>query len=703
MASNTFDISSYCEQMEGFLGGQEGPAALFWKAFSFAVDAHKHQKRKSGEVYVSHPCHVALILVEELGVSDPATLAAAMLHDTIEDVEEITPHLIGEMFGKHVAAIVDGCTKIGDFSGDRQSFYKVIHRKIFSQAASRVEVILVKLADRLHNMRTMAAMPKHKRQKVADETLAVYAPLAEVMGLYGLKRELYGLALMNKFPRQSLKVASAIRKLEEQDLVGEIRQMLQKAFDDVWITAKIRVRAKGLGAYYDTQLKVLSRSIEDPLDIIAIVDDVQSCYRVLGVINNLFPPIPRTIRDFIANPKPTGYQSLHAKANIKGQNFLFKIRTQEMMDSAKNGIIQQWLTFKTVPSAFASEIREMLGILGSDDGLSYREMIAASGATDMYTYTPQGDLISLPAKSIVLDFAFKVHTEIGLHCAAAKVGQEKVGMDRQLKDGDRVAILTRERPVRFDPEIQKLCRSPRARSELSRLFRMRRHNLARRVGKSLVRQELRQYGVAYEIVEQEEFKNVVALFGKEDTEDLYLAVGQGEIRLKELLNAIKKNLFADKPPLWPKPEFLNRIHLDTLDQACVKLSRCCHPIPSDKDLVALLSERGLSVHRRKCRRLKELKIQREDVVEVSWNLKNTRVEKPQDFFINEKYSRNRVFMLLSVAPVDMKVVDVIALSNIPSNTTAWDVSFEVENLQGLKNILQHFRKSKLEFEFILEQ
>ncbi|MBC8318193.1 MAG: bifunctional (p)ppGpp synthetase/guanosine-3',5'-bis(diphosphate) 3'-pyrophosphohydrolase [Desulfobulbaceae bacterium] len=703
MTSNTFDISAYCKRMEGLIGGQEGPAALFWKAFSFAVDAHQDQKRKSGEVYVSHPCHVVLILVEELGVTDPAMLAAAILHDTVEDVKEVTPSLIGEMFGKHVAAIVDGCTKIDDFSGDRQSLYKVIHRKIFTKAASRVEVMLVKLADRLHNMRTMAAMPKHKRQKVADETLDVYAPLAEVMGLYGLKRELYGLALMNKFPRQSLKVAASIRQLEEQDLVVGIRQQLQEAFEDVWITARIRIRAKGLGAYYDTVLKVLSKNIEDPLDIIVIVDDVQSCYRVLGVINNLFPPIPRTIRDFIANPKPTGYQSLHAKANIKGQNFLFKIRTQEMMDSAKNGIIQQWLTLRTIPSVFANEIKEMLGILGSDDELSYREMIAASGARDIYTYTPRGDLISLPAKSIVLDFAFKVHTEIGLHCIAATVGQEKVGMDHVLKDGDRVVIITQERPVRFDPEIQKSCRSPRARSELSRLFRMRRHNLARRVGQSLIRQELRQYGVSFSIVDQKEFMNVVTFFGREDIDDLYLAVGQGEIRLKEFLGAIKKFLFANKPPLWPKPEFLNRIYLDTLDQACIKLSRCCHPIPSDKGLLALLSDRGLSVHHQDCNRLKQLKIQREDVVEVRWNLKNTSIEKLQDVFINEKYSRNRVFMLLSVAPEDMKVVDVVALSSVPSNITAWDISFDVENLQGLKNILQHFRKSKLDFEFVLEQ
>jgi GTP pyrophosphokinase len=180
-------------------------------------------------------------------------------------------------------------------------------------------------------------------------------------------------------------------------------------------------------------------------------------------------------------------------------------------------------------------------------------------------------------------------------------------------------------------------------------------------------------------------------------------VGQGEVRLKELVNIIKKVFFADNPPLWPIPQFLNRIYLDTLDQACVKLSRCCHPIPSDKDLRALLSERGLSIHRKGCSRMKALKVQREDIVEVRWNLKNTKVEKLQDLFISDNYPRNRIFMLLSVAPVDMKVVDVIALSSVPANITAWDVSFQVDTLQGLKSILQHFRKGKLEFEFVFEQ
>jgi GTP pyrophosphokinase len=688
--------------MEKNIGGQDGKAALFWKALSFSVDAHQNQKRKSGEAYVSHPCQVALILVDELGVQDPVTLAAAMLHDTIEDVPEVTSEVISSLFGKHVAAIVDGCTKISHFSGDKQTFYKLVHRKIFSGAASRVEIMLIKLADRLHNLRTMESMPKYKRQKIADETLSVYAPMAGVMGLFGLKRELYDLALTYKFPRQSQKVKSHIVHLENREDALQILETLKKAFEQAWISADIKLKAKGLWAYYDFSNNVLAKQIENPLEIIIVVEDLQSCYRVLGLVNQLFPPIPRTIRDFIANPKPTGYQSLHARANIKGQNYLFKIRTLQMVHGAKKGIIREWLSSGTVPSSFEQDIREMFGILGTDDAISYREMIAASGNKEIYTYTPKGERICLPSKSIVLDFAFKVHTEIGLRCNSAKVGSKRVGPDHVLKDGDRIKIITQEKPVKFDPDIIRLCQTPRARSELSRVFRLKRESLACDIGQSLIRQELKRYGVPFSVLESDETADILEYFGKASLNELFQDIGQGQIRLKELIYEIKNGLYAGRLTLQPPTGALNSIDLDTLDQDNVKFSQCCHPLPIEKGLLGLLSERGLSIHRKECPKLNMLKVQREDVVSVRWQLKKTRIEKPQTLLIFKNVPRNRIFMLLSVAPVAMKIDEVIALSNRP-DSTAWEINFEVENLQGLKNILQHFTKSKLDYEFVLDQ
>lgn len=702
MPSPKFNILAYCKRMEEHIGDQDGEAALFWKALSFSVDAHQNQKRKSGEAYVSHPCLVAMILVEEIGVKDPVTLAGAMLHDTIEDVPEVTSEVIRSLFGKHVAAIVDGCTKIRHFAGDRQTFYKLVHKKIFSGAASKVEVMLIKLADRLHNLRTMESMPKHKRQKIADETLSVYAPMAGVMGLFGLKRELYDLALKYKFPRQSQKVMALIRHLQSREEGTLILETLQKAFKETWLSAEIRLKAKGLWSYYNPSLRVLSKQLENPLEIIVVVDDLQSCYRALGIINQYFPPIPRTIRDFLANPKPTGYQSLHARTNIKGQNYLFKIRTMAMMHSAKKGIIREWLTNRVMPSGFEQDIREMFGILGMDDDISYREMIAASGKKEIYTYSPKGARICLPIQSIVLDFAFKVHTEVGHRCCCAEVGSKRVPADHVLKDGDRIKIITQKKSVVFDPEILKRCQTPRARSELSKMFRLNREALARNIGQSLLSQELKRYGIPFSVLDTAETADILEYFGIEDLNGLFQHVGQGSLRLKELVYEIKNGLYAAQPLLQPPTGALNSIDLDTLDQDSIKFSRCCHPLPTEKGLIGLPSERGLSIHKAQCPKLKELRIQREDLMDVHWQLKKTRVEKPQTLVIIDNASRNRIFMLLSVAPVEMKISDVIALSKRP-DVTAWEINFEVENLQGLKNILYHFNKSKLDYEFVLEQ
>ncbi|MDA8164201.1 MAG: HD domain-containing protein [Desulfobacteraceae bacterium] len=701
--SNQFDIASFCAEMEKDLGDQEGPAKVFWRALSFAVSAHQDQKRKSGEAYVSHPLMVAQILKEELGIRDPEVLAAAVLHDTVEDVPDVTPELIGELFGRNIEAIVDGCTKISHFDGERQTFYKLVHRKIFSGAASRLEIMLIKMADRLHNLRTIGAMPRHKRQKIAEETLDVYAPMAAVMGLYGLKRELYDLALINKFPRQSSKVLAAIRQLETDPEPLIIRKQLQAAAEEVWLSCQVDIRAKGLWAYFDPAHKVLAKEIDYPLEFIIAVEDIQSCYRGLGVLNQTFPPIPRTIRDFIANPKPTGYQSLHARANIRGRNYLFKIRTQQMIEAARCGILSEWSARRQAPDGFERELREMFDILGGELGLSYRDMIAASGKKEIYTYTPKGDRICLPVQSTVLDFAFRVHTEVGIHCAAAIVGRnkEKVAPTHVLRDGDQVQIVIQKEPVRFEPRVQDLCQTPKARSALARIFRLRRERLAREIGRAVMRQELKRYGVPFEVLEKPELADILVYFGLQDREELFQHVGEGKLRLKEIIYEIRSGLYADRQTLQPPTGPLNRIDLDSLDPVCIKLSRCCNPSPTEKGLFGLLSERGLSVHRHDCETFRTLHLAREDVVELRWRPKETAITKPQTLVILGT-TRNRVLMMLGAAPSEMRVSEIIRLSR-DDGRADWEVNFQVEDVAGLRRILQHFDKTGFAYEFILEQ
>jgi len=633
-------------------------------------------------------------------IRDPEILAAALLHDTVEDVEEVTIEVIGERFGKNVEAIVDGCTKITHFLGDKQTFYKLVHRKIFSGAAARLEVMLVKLADRLHNLRTLDAMRRDRRQKISDETLDIYAPMAKVMGLFSMKRELYDLALKYKFPRQSSKILLHIRNLENDAVVEEIETTLREALQGSWINAEIKAQAKGLWGYFDPVNKVLAKAIEHPMEFIVLVDDIESCYRVLGLVNQKFPPIPRTIRDFIANPKPTGYQGLHARANIKGRNFLFKIRTPGMARNAQKGIIKAWSEHKPA-GQFEKTLREMFDLLGTEEGFSPREMIAASGKKEIYTYTPKGDNVYLPIQSIVLDFAYQVHTEVGSRCIAATIKRQRVGPEHVLKDGDQVKIILQKNPVLFEPRLQELCKTPRARTGLSKGFKIRRQAQAVEIGRVILDQECQRYGLSLEGL-LEYVDDIQEQLGMESTEQLFLNVGEARVSFRELRQKIVACLPDDLKIIKPSGRGLNKISLTSLDPAVIKFSACCKPNPTEKDLIGILSERGISVHQKTCERFRALKVRREDVVEVSWQLKETKIIKPQHLYVPEA-TRNRIFMMLAVAPDKMKVADILVLSMIDIKKPAWEINFEVADLYGLKSILAHFDKSGLPYEFVIEQ
>jgi guanosine-3',5'-bis(diphosphate) 3'-pyrophosphohydrolase len=701
MTKKDFDISGYKEVMANFLDDPDGKDKVFFEALDFAAQAHSGQWRKSGDSYILHPCNVARILAEEMEIVDPEILAAALLHDTVEDVKEVTSEVIGERFGKNVEAIVDGCTKITHSLGDKQTFHKLVHRKIFSGAAARLEVMLVKLADRLHNLRTLDAMPRDRRQKVSDETLDIYAPMASVMGLFDLKRELYQLALKNKFPKQSNKVLAQIRKLENSPTVEKIVSRINKELEKAWIKAEIKVRAKGLGGYFDPVNKLLSKTLEHPIEIVILVDNIESCYRVLGLVNKQFPPIPRTIRDFIANPKPTGYQGLHARANIKGGNFLFKIKTPEMAWYAHKGIIKAWSSEGKAPGHFEKRLREMFDFLSEDQGLSPREMIAASGKKEIYTFTPKGDRIFLPLHSTALDFAYQVHTEVGRKCAAAEVGSNRVEPDHVLKDGDQVKIILQEKPVLFEPRLQELCKTPRARSGLAKGFKVRRQALGVQVGREILEQECKRYGLTLDELKKYE-DDILEKLDVDSLEQLYLSVGEAKIPFRDLRRKIIGCLPLDLEIIKPSGLRMHKIFLTTLDPAVIKFSSCCKPVPTQKGLIGILDERGISVHQKKCERFRALKVRREDVVDLQWLLKDTVISRPQHLYVEEA-TRNRMLMILAVAPDKMKVVDILVLSRIDTQKPAWEINFEVASLHGLKSILAHFDKSGLPYEFVIEQ
>ena len=695
-----FDLELYRSQMRQLLGSGS-LINVFWDALDFAIDAHDDQWRRSGEAYIMHPCSVAKILAEEMDVVDPEILSAALLHDTVEDVEEVTTALVGEKFGSYVAAIVEGCTKVTKDSSDKQTLSKKVHQKIFSGAALRPEVMLVKLADRLHNLRTLAAMPKRKRQKISDETLDIYAPLASVFGLFSLKREMYNLALIYKFPKQGAKLLSQIRKLKESPKTTEILFSLERNIREVWLNAEVTIRTKGLWAYYDTANHVLRKKIDNPLEILIVVDNRQSCYSVLGILNKTFPPIPRTMRDFIANPKPTGYQGLHVRANIKGNKYLFKIRTENMARRAQRGLFKDWTSKSSNQRRFIREIQELFDVIGSGEAGSYRDVIAASGKKEIYTYTPKGDLFCLPVQSTVLDFAFRIHTDVGHSCTGAMVGSMKYASDHKLRDGDVIRILRANHPLQFQPAMLDLCRTPRARAELSKTFRLRRQSLSKEIGLSIITQEMLKNGLPFDLLHRPGVRKVLDHFSLTDLDELYIFVGEGQLRLSRLIHQIKEKLYEGKSPLVDPTGHLNKVELSILDPVTIKISACCKPNPTDKGLLGFPNTRGLSIHQRNCPQMKKVKFQRDDIVEVRWNLRETRVEKTQSLIILAA-TQHRIMMLLGVAPEEMKIQDISLLSKTPTSKPAWEVTFQVATLYVLKKVLRHMEKSALPYDFGFE-
>ncbi|MCW5201483.1 bifunctional (p)ppGpp synthetase/guanosine-3',5'-bis(diphosphate) 3'-pyrophosphohydrolase, partial [Desulfobulbus sp. US4] len=600
-----FDLEKYRQEMSSFIGSGD-ETSVFYEALDFAFSAHDGQMRKSGDPYIIHPCATARILAEEMDVHNCEILAAGLLHDTIEDVDDITPEVIRKKFGPNVEAIVVGCTKVKHHSGDKQALKKLVHRQLFTGAAVRPEVMVVKLADRMHNLRTLGSMPRYKRQRIAEETLDFYAPLATILGLFALKRELYTRALAYKFPKQGQKLRQYINRLERNPNLATLTANLNEGLAAAGVKAEIAVRTKGLWGYYDIRNQILKKELEVPQEILITVEQRTGCYQTLGIMNQLYPPIPRTIRDFIANPKPTGYQGLHARAIIEGRKYLFKIRTEDMARSAQRGLVKDWNPNEKNRGRFVREIQEMFEILGNNDAVSYRDMIAAGGRKEIYTYTPQGDLICLPVHSVVLDFAFRIHTDIGHTCTGAIIGNRKVKPNEVLQDGNVVRILRRNQPINFDLSMQHCCQTPKARSELTKVFRKRIQAVSVETGRSVLEQEMRRYGLSYDLLEQQGMENILVYFNIASREELLQEVGQGQLRLRELIYEIRNGLQMRSNDILPQPTgILNRIELTTVDPVVVKSSACCKPTPLDKGSVGLLSRRGISLHCKDCFQLKK--------------------------------------------------------------------------------------------------
>jgi GTP pyrophosphokinase len=607
--SHYFDNAEYLQRMSKSLDPANENNALFFHALAFATELHAGQRRKSGAPYISHPCTVAEILAKEMNFTDPVLLAAALLHDVVEDVPWISIEDIETRFGTPVAELVDGCTKLTRHHLDRAALKDLTHSKIFISASRRLGVLIVKLADRLHNLRTLHYLPLTKRQRIAQETVEVYAPIAARLNLYPLKRELYHLALSFLYPKKSKKILHLMRDLRNSPVIASLEASLSKIVADSGSSGSIRTHIKGLGSYYDPLKRTLNPAYPENYADFAIIlhtDDITACYKVLGFVNNNLTAIPRSIRDFIANPKANGYRSLHTRIHLSGNNYLVKVRTLEMENWANGGILRAWESMEGVTDDHWQEISELLRDIGEYGGAAIhrKALIRLSEAEEIYTYSPAGDVYYLPKASIVLDFAYRIHSELGDNCEGAIVNGSWMPITGLLKDGDTVQVLTSPEPLDVDTDLETLCKTPKARTAINRRLHQKRLKFAQQIGRDILLQEIFRHKLTSSVLEGENIRLILEILNLKDLQDLYIAIGQDFLSPQLVLYYLE----GHKPDESRKQDEAedsgqNTLSVTSLDKAIFKFARCCNPLPGQDHVVATLSERGVTFHHRDCQDL----------------------------------------------------------------------------------------------------
>ncbi|MDO4179282.1 MAG: bifunctional (p)ppGpp synthetase/guanosine-3',5'-bis(diphosphate) 3'-pyrophosphohydrolase [Phascolarctobacterium sp.] len=630
------------------------------KAYNLANEAHKNQVRKSGEPYIIHPIGVASILT---GLNmDKETLAAAFLHDVVEDTD-YTYEDIKNMFGVTVANLVDGVTKLGklDFISkeDRQI---ESYRKMFLAMAKDIRVVLIKLADRLHNMRTMKYMPQHKQQSISRETLEIFAPLAHRLGISAIKWELEDLAFRYMEPDvyYDLQQQVKVRRSEREAMVNEAMDTLKAAVEKAGIKCEIQGRPKNFYSIHK-KMKRDNKSLNEIYDLIAIrvlVDTVTDCYGALGIVHSMWKPIPGRFKDYVAVPKTNMYQSLHTTVmSNAGQPLEIQIRTFEMHRISEYGIAAHWRYKESGGSKVAtgsdrafdtkmSWLRQLLEWHGDlKDSREFVDTVKMDiFADEVFIFTPRGDVIDLPLGSVPIDFAYRIHTDVGNRCVGAKVNGRIVPLDYQLKNGDIVEVITSKQSNGPSRDWVNICGSNDTKNKIRNWFKKERReeNIAK--GQEMLEREVKRLG--YEpktMLAPEKLKEVATKLRIDTGENLIATIGYGGVTLNtvmtKLVDIYKREQKADTPkdlqevlselkPRQSKAKSSHGILVKGEDGIMVKLARCCNPIPGDPVVGYITRGAGISVHRSDCPNVLSNKPEEQArLIEVAWDVKVTDVYK----------------------------------------------------------------------------
>ena len=703
--------------------------SMIEKAYKVASEAHKDQKRKSGEPYIIHPLCVAIILADlEL---DKETIVAGLLHDAVEDTW-MTYEEVEKEFGSEVALLVDGVTKLGQlsYSADKVEVQAENLRKMFLAMAKDIRVILIKLADRLHNMRTLQYMRPEKQQEKARETMDIYAPIAMRLGISKIKVELDDLSLKYLKPDvyYDLVHKVALRKSEREQFVGAIVKEVKKHMDDANIKAQVDGRVKHFFSIYKKMVNQ-DKTIDQIYDLFAVrilVDTVKDCYAALGVIHEMYKPIPGRFKDYIAMPKPNMYQSLHTTLiGPNGQPFEIQIRTYEMHRTAEYGIAAHWKYKESsdgkVPVGKSEEeklnwLRQILewqrDMSDNKEFMSLLKNDLDLFADSVYCFTPQGDVKTLPSGSTPVDFAYSVHSAVGNKMVGARVNGKLVPIEYEIKNGDRIEIITSQNSQGPSRDWLKLVKSTQAKNKINQWFKkeLKEDNILK--GKEMLAQYARAKGFKIANYTKTQYlEAVLRKYGFRDWDSVLAAIGHGGLKEGQVFNKLveaydkenKKNL-TDEQVLEAASETQEKLHIAKsksgivvkgIHDVAVRFSKCCNPIPGDEIVGFVTRGRGITIHRTDCVNVLNMsETDRTRLIEAEWQQPDTK-EKEKYMAEIQVYANNRTGLLVDLSKIFTERK--IDLRSINSRTSKQEkatisMSFEIGSKEELRSLIEKIRQ-----------
>ncbi len=604
------------------------------RAYRFSETFHRGQQRASGEPYVSHPLQVAQLLVDFK--MDVVTVTAGLLHDVLEDTKATKEDLERE-FGHEIADLVDGVTKLSKLAfSSREERHAENFRKMLVAMARDLRVLMIKLADRLHNMRTLQYLPTDKGRKIAQETLDIYAPLAHRLGMAKVKAELEDLALRAQHPEDYLDLQRRVakRRLEREAEINQAIAILERKLREVGIEAQIRGRPKHFYSIWK-KMHDQGREFDEIYDLTAvrvIMNSVRDCYGALGVIHSLWKPVPGRFKDFIAMPKVNMYQSLHTTViGPKGDPVEIQIRTFEMHRIAEEGIAAHWLykEKKAGKNRFDESLLWLRQLLETQQELKDPREFLDTVRVDLfpdevYVFTPKGDVKALPEGSTPIDFAYAVHTKVGEHCVGAKVNGKLVQLRTSLQQGDIVEIVTspNQHPSR---DWLQFVKSSRARQKINQWLKIEERARSIELGRELLEREAKKYRLnAAALLAGDEAKKVIADLGLPAVDDLLASIGYGKSSVQPILHKLAPMATLEAPEKPKAPATRQKtdqgVRIRGVDDLLVRFARCCNPLPGDAIVGFITRGRGLTVHARECLTVAKSVLDRERLVNVEWDV-----------------------------------------------------------------------------------